>query len=66
MVLESFSTLTFNNKERGIQVYVSQNYDHLDQQYPVLYMHDGLNVFRDNDTIGGLFLGLENYLDEHR
>lgn len=33
--------------------------------YPVLYMHDGQNLLRDQDAIGGDSLSLEKGLDYH-
>ncbi|WP_408011616.1 alpha/beta hydrolase [Pseudalkalibacillus sp. A8] len=52
-------------QERLIRVYLPQSYEHSDQQYPVVYMHDGKNVFRDEDAVGGKSLELEHYLDEN-
>lgn len=50
--------------ERRIQVYLPQSYPLSEKKYPVLYMHDGQNVFRNGDAIGGISLELERYLDE--
>lgn len=54
------------DNERFIRVYTPLGYQESDQNYPVLYMHDGQNVFRDADAIGGTSLGLEEYLDENK
>lgn len=51
-------------QERLIRVYLPKNYHIDNKSYPVLYMHDGQNLFHDADAIGGLSLNLENYLDE--
>ncbi|WP_261132111.1 alpha/beta hydrolase [Bacillus sp. Marseille-Q3570] len=65
-MLEMFSiNLTPFNQERNVRVYLPKSYDNLDQHYPTMYMHDGKNVFRDEDAAGGKSLELENYLDEH-
>lgn len=64
-MIERFSIPSLNNEKRGIQVYLPRCYERLNKKYPVVYMHDGLNVFRDEDAIGGLSLGLETYLDAH-
>lgn len=53
-------------QERLIRVYLPKNYNEGDRGYPVLYMHDGQNVFRDADAIGGISLGLEDFLDENK
>ena len=51
-------------QERLIRVYLPKNYNMENKRYPVLYMHDGQNVFRDKDAIGGKSLKLEDYLDK--
>lgn len=53
-------------QDRLIRVYLPNNYDEGKKKYPVLYMHDGQNVFDDKDAIGGTSLELENYLDENK
>lgn len=66
IVLEIFpiSVILFE-QDRLVRVYLPKNYHKENKKYPVLYMHDGQNVFRDNDAIGGTSLELENYLDEN-
>jgi predicted alpha/beta superfamily hydrolase len=55
------------NHERTIRVYTPANYDsEQTKRYPVLYMHDGQNVFEDLDAIQGVSLGLKDYLDRSR
>ncbi|MEW9502774.1 alpha/beta hydrolase [Jeotgalibacillus marinus] len=56
--------ITSFKQERLIRVYLPKNYNKENKRYPVLYMHDGQNVFCDHDAIGGTSLELENYLDE--
>jgi len=47
-------TRTVNNVTgRGVQVYLPRQYDqHADRAYPVLYMHDGQNVFGAGGPFG--------------
>ena len=52
-------------EERRIRIYLPKNYTKEKQRYPVLYMHDGQNVFQDHDAIGGTSLNLEHYLDKN-
>jgi predicted alpha/beta superfamily hydrolase len=54
------------NHERLIRVYLPINYSNENKSYPVLYMHDGQNVFRDEGASGEISLELENYLDKNR
>jgi predicted alpha/beta superfamily hydrolase len=57
--------VTSFNVERLIRVYLPKNYNTEVKKYPVLYMHDGQNVFQDKEAIGGISLGLKDYLDEN-
>lgn len=61
-----FLTISMFNNERKIRVYLPVDYHSTDKSYPVLYMHDGQNVFTDDEAIGGISLGLKNYLDEKK
>ena len=66
VVLEIFPLYIASfEQERLIRIYLPKNYTKENQSYPVLYMHDGQNVFQDHDAIGGTSLKLENYLDEN-
>lgn len=51
-------------QQRKIRVYLPQSYALGQKNYPVLYMHDGQNVFRNDEAVGGVSLELEAYLDE--
>lgn len=51
--------------EKNIRVYLPSNYSVSDQCYPVLYMHDGKNVFSDEEAIGGVSLNLAEYLHDN-
>lgn len=63
-MLEEFPIfITPFNTDRTIRVYQPPNHYKSNENYPVLYMHDGKNVFRDEVAIGGTSLGLESYLD---
>lgn len=57
--------ITSFEEERLIRIYLPKNYTKEKQSYPVVYMHDGQNVFQDNDAIGGTSLNLEYYLDKN-
>ncbi|KRF20181.1 alpha/beta hydrolase [Paenibacillus sp. Soil787] len=53
-------------QDRIIRVYLPQDYNEVTDRYPVLYMHDGQNVFEDEAAFGGISLGLKDYLDNER
>lgn len=63
-MLEKFSVyMTSFSQERTIRVYLPENYNEEKKRYPVLYMHDGQNIFQDEDAIRGISLGMKEYLD---
>jgi len=66
-MLEKFSiSIPAFNHERTIRIYTPVNYSDQAQSYPVLYMHDGQNVFEDKDAIQGVSLDLKRYLDANK
>ncbi len=64
-MIESFNISLFD-KERKIRVYLPHDYAATDKKYPVLYMHDGQNVFDDSEAIGGVSLDLHKHLDQNK
>jgi predicted alpha/beta superfamily hydrolase len=54
----------FGGIERQIRVCLPVGYEESDETYPVLYMHDGQNLFRDEDASYGVCWGLEDFLQE--
>lgn len=66
MVLEKFPVYMSSFKqERLIRVYLPNSYREENKRFPVLYMHDGQNVFEDEGAIKGVSLGMKDYLDKH-
>ncbi|MBS8263787.1 alpha/beta hydrolase [Mesobacillus boroniphilus] len=61
-MIESFLVSLFG-EEREIRVYLPSNGQ--DKKYPVLYMHDGQNVFGNEEAIGGVALELDKYLEKN-
>lgn len=61
-MIESFLVSLFG-EERRIRVYLPSNMK--DSTYPVLYMHDGQNVFGNEEAIGGVGLELDDYLEKN-
>lgn len=53
-------------QERTVRVYLPANYCNDNKHYPVLYMHDGQNVFEDEGAIKGVSLGMKDYLDKSK
>lgn len=50
------------DKEKKVYIYLPKNYDNLDDFYPVLYMHDGQNLFDDKISYAGKSWGIiDNY-----
>ena len=40
------------NRIRRIWIYLPQGYNDSDKRYPVIYMHDGQNLFDESTAIG--------------
>ena len=51
--------------ERTIHVYLPEDYYDSDEQYPVMYMFDGHNLFYDYDATYGKSWGLKEFLDTY-
>ncbi|MBY6037713.1 alpha/beta hydrolase [Fictibacillus nanhaiensis] len=54
----------FGWEERMIRVCLPEGYEASKESYPVLYMHDGQNLFRDEDASYGASWGLADFLRE--
>ncbi|WP_338776948.1 alpha/beta hydrolase-fold protein [Metabacillus sp. FJAT-52054] len=50
------------NEERTIRIYRPPSYSSSSKSYPVLYLHDGQNVFTDELAVGGVSLELAKEL----
>jgi uncharacterized protein len=61
--LHELPIITSNNL-RKIRVLLPDNYDQNNQSYPVLYMHDGQNLFEDNLSYGGVSWGIYETLKD--
>jgi predicted alpha/beta superfamily hydrolase len=58
-------TITPLNRTRMVRVYLPNHYyDNTDKRYPVLYMHDGQNLYKDEDAGYGMSWGISDYLDK--
>ncbi|MBM6617443.1 alpha/beta hydrolase [Bacillus suaedaesalsae] len=53
------------NRERIVRVYVPNSYKTDSEKcYPVLYMHDGQNLYNDEDAGYGMSWGISDYLEQ--
>ncbi|MFY4774294.1 alpha/beta hydrolase [Metabacillus sp. RGM 3146] len=52
------------NRDRKVAVYLPPNYKTSHESYPVLYMHDGQNVFKGEDARYGTSWGVPDFLDQ--
>lgn len=50
---------------RTIHVYLPNDYRESDERYPVVYMFDGQNLFRDEDATYGKSWGIARFLDQY-
>lgn len=51
-----------SNKPRRIRILLPEDYEKTNQEYPVLYMHDGQNLFEDETSYGNHSWGIEETL----
>lgn len=56
-------TITPFERERTVRIYTPNDYELTDKRYPVLYMHDGQNVFDDADASYKMSWRVADYLD---
>jgi predicted alpha/beta superfamily hydrolase len=56
----------FEGIERQIRVCLPSGYEESHEHYPVLYMHDGQNLFRDEEASYGVSWGLADFLERSR
>jgi predicted alpha/beta superfamily hydrolase len=50
------------NRTRRVWIYLPENYATSRERYPVLYMHDGQNIFEDSTSYSGEW-GIDEFLD---
>lgn len=50
------------NRKRRILIYLPENYTSAGKRYPVMYMHDGQNVFDEKTSFAGEW-GVDEFLD---
>lgn len=65
-IIEHVFTIPKLNRSRQIRVYLPPNYESSEQSFPVLYMHDGQNLFDDATSYAGEW-GVDETLNQlHR
>ena len=62
-VIEKPFRISGLNRERQIRIYLPPNYNETSKNYPVLYMHDGQNLFDDATSYVGEW-GVDEILDQ--
>jgi len=64
-MLEYFTvTITPFQSDRRVSVLLPKGYHTSEKRYPVLYMHDGQNLFLDEEASFGVSWGLKDYLEQ--
>jgi predicted alpha/beta superfamily hydrolase len=59
------TTITPLGRERTVRVLLPPGYEAGGERFPVLYMHDGQNLFRDEDASFGTSWGVADHLARH-
>ena len=63
MLIKKTVHITPYDLDRNLHIYLPKNYEQSEKRFPVLYMYDGHNLFRDEDATYGKSWGLADYLD---
>ena len=61
-ILDSAFDIPQLGRKRRVWIYLPKNYDQVKTRYPVLYMHDGQNLFDNATSFAGEW-GLDEALD---
>lgn len=64
MIIKRNFIYTPTGKNRLLHIYLPDNYNESDEQYPVMYFFDGHNLFSDTDATYGKSWGLKDFLDQ--
>lgn len=63
IIIKSIS-IPYINEKRTIRIYLPNNYDKDEKFYPVVYMHDGQNVFTDETASYNTSWNVKKVLEE--
>ncbi|SFA89897.1 MULTISPECIES: alpha/beta hydrolase [unclassified Bacillus (in: firmicutes)] len=64
-MIEKFEvTITPFQRQRLVRIYVPNDYHQSNKVYPVLYMHDGQNLYFDEEAGYGMSWRIADYLDQ--
>lgn len=61
---EKLIKVPYSKEDRKIRVYLPNNYDESKEKYPALYMHDGQNIFYDEESYLGISWGAKGALED--
>ena len=64
MLIKKNIHITPYGLDRTLHIYLPDDYKSSGKRYPVMYMFDGHNLFRDEDATYGKSWGLADYLDK--
>ena len=64
MIIKQEITLSCFGVQRMLHIYLPNDYDQSNEEYDVLYMYDGHNLFQDCDATFGKSWGIAKYLDQ--
>lgn len=65
MILKEKVYFTPSQSERGLHIYLPDDYQTSGKRYPVMYYFDGHNLFYDSDATYGKSWGLKVFLDHY-
>lgn len=66
MLIKQEISLSCFDTQRTLHIYLPNDYNETTDEYDVLYMYDGHNLFQDCDATYGKSWGIAKFLDEHQ
>lgn len=64
-MIEKFDVDTPFGKKRRLHIYLPNDYYESNEEYPVMYMYDGHNLYDDRDATYGKSWGLVDFLNNY-
>lgn len=64
-MIEKFDVDTPFGKKRRLHIYLPNDYYESNEEYPVMYMYDGHNLYDDRDATYGKSWGLSDFLNNY-
>ena len=62
MYIEEELLITTLGRKRKVRIFLPENYEESEEAYPVVYMHDGQNLIRNEQSFGGASWEIDQFV----